>query len=151
MQYSAPKLISERHVNTPKGWKALYLCMCGNEFVTFKRDVERLFVKSCGCWNRLVSKQRATKHGGRGIREYHVWKNMRQRCNNPNTPCYANRTKREVIWFEVSPTRSEKQVQLERQGCVFKGQEWLDNHELDSSKPCYCGRPKSPTNPEAGG
>ena len=35
---------------------------------------------------------------------------------------------------------SEKQKKLESNGCVFKGQERLDSHEIDASKPCYCGR-----------
>jgi hypothetical protein len=36
---------------------------------------------------------------------------------------------------------SAKQRQLEAQGCIFRGQELLDNHELDPLKDCYCGRP----------
>ena len=46
--------------------------------------------------------------------------------------------------FEVQV--SDKQKQLERQGCKFSGQELLDNHELDMDKPCYCNRPNP--NPE---
>jgi len=41
--------------------------------------------------------------------------------------------------FRVS--KSEKQETLEENGCVFRGQELLDNHEIDPEKPCYCGRP----------
>lgn len=37
--------------------------------------------------------------------------------------------------------KSNKQIQLEAQGCRFMGQELLDNHELDPNKPCQCGRP----------
>jgi len=37
--------------------------------------------------------------------------------------------------------KSYKQRQLEKQGCVFQGQELLDNHEFDPEKECYCGRP----------
>ena len=40
-------------------------------------------------------------------------------------------------WFATS----KKQRTLEKQGCVFIGQEWLDNHEVDLDKECYCGRP----------
>ena len=42
--------------------------------------------------------------------------------------------------------KSEKQKQLELQGCRFsyREQERLDNHELDLSKECYCGRPNKP-------
>jgi len=41
--------------------------------------------------------------------------------------------------FEI--VRSDNQITLERQGCVFRGQELLDSHELDPDKECYCGRP----------
>ncbi len=40
-----------------------------------------------------------------------------------------------------SVQKSEKQIKLKEQGCVFRGQEFLDNHELDINKMCYCGRP----------
>ena len=43
--------------------------------------------------------------------------------------------------YEMRVQKSEKQKRLEIQGCVFYGQELLDNHELDPCKPCYCGRP----------
>ena len=43
------------------------------------------------------------------------------------------------VRFEVAS--SDKQKQLEDQGCVFMGQEALDSHELDMAKECYCGRP----------
>lgn len=41
----------------------------------------------------------------------------------------------------MQAVKSQKQRKLERQGCGFKGQERIDNHELDIRKPCYCGRP----------
>ena len=41
--------------------------------------------------------------------------------------------------------KSRKQIQLEENGCVFRGQEALDNHELDKDKKCYCGRPNKDT------
>jgi phosphohistidine phosphatase SixA len=39
--------------------------------------------------------------------------------------------------------KSDKQRQLEAQGCQFSKleQEALDNHEINPSLPCYCGRP----------
>jgi hypothetical protein len=45
-----------------------------------------------------------------------------------------------------SVQKSDKQVELERQHHIFRGQEPLDNHEIDPAKPCYCGRPLSDTN-----
>ena len=41
--------------------------------------------------------------------------------------------------------KSNKQIQLEKQGCRFNGQELLSNHELDKDKKCYCGRPNNNT------
>ncbi|MFK5949869.1 MAG: hypothetical protein QM500_13990 [Methylococcales bacterium] len=41
--------------------------------------------------------------------------------------------------------KSDKQVQLESNGCVFRGQELLDNHEIDIEKECSCGRPNKAT------
>lgn len=46
----------------------------------------------------------------------------------------------EMDWA-LTVMKSEKQKTLERQGCVFVGQELLDNHEIDQRKECYCGRP----------
>lgn len=43
-------------------------------------------------------------------------------------------------WPEGWVMRSEQQKELERQGHIFNGQEWLDNHEIDPNKECYCGR-----------
>lgn len=43
--------------------------------------------------------------------------------------------------FSFPILKSEKQITLEKQGCVFQGQEWLDNHEIDPKKECYCKRP----------
>jgi len=42
---------------------------------------------------------------------------------------------------ELLQKMSTKQRILTQQGCVFSGQEWIDNHELDHTKDCYCGRP----------
>lgn len=42
---------------------------------------------------------------------------------------------------------SDKQKTLEKNGCAFRGQEFLDNHEIDFNKPCYCGRPNKAVRP----
>ena len=47
--------------------------------------------------------------------------------------------------MEISVMKSDKQKALEANGCVFRGQERLDNHELDVNKECYCGRPAQKT------
>jgi len=42
--------------------------------------------------------------------------------------------------LEFRVAKSPLQVELEFIGCVFNGQERLDNHERDRTKPCQCGR-----------
>ncbi len=51
------------------------------------------------------------------------------------------RESRQYTPYSFIVMKSKNQEILERQGCVFKGQELLTNHELDTNKPCYCGRP----------
>lgn len=66
-------------------------CSCGT--ITQKQlgRVVNGYVLSCGCLAKEKSKIRLTstrKHNGRGTRLYNIWKNMRQRCNNPNANGY---------------------------------------------------------------
>lgn len=68
-------------------------CPCGVEFEVDKASLNRTKrpTKSCGCHRRLVSKERATKHGRGGHPTYRVWTNMRARCR-PGHP-------REEDWY----------------------------------------------------
>jgi hypothetical protein len=43
-------------------------------------------------------------------------------------------------------TKGNRQIILEEQGCALFGQESLIDHELDITKPCYCGRPNEVKN-----
>ena len=52
----------------------------------------------------------------------------------------SKQIKTATSWPESWMCKSDKQKQLEENGCVFRGQERLDNHELDLTKECYCGR-----------
>ena len=44
--------------------------------------------KSCGCLKRERTTQRNTTHGLHKHELYNTWKNMWQRCTNPNNPKY---------------------------------------------------------------
>ena len=46
----------------------------------------------------------------------------------------------QYIPCEFTVVKSDIQKTLDSQGCVFREQELLSNHELDMSKNCYCGR-----------
>lgn len=66
-------------------------CSCGKIVVIRGVHLRSGHTKSCGCLHREKMSQQFTKHGlsrkcremGR-VSEYGVWKNMRQRCRNPN-------------------------------------------------------------------
>ena len=57
-------------------WRAS--CECGGERLISSHQFKYQKVKSCGC----------TRKGYRKTREYTIWANMIQRCNNENSPRY---------------------------------------------------------------
>lgn len=59
-------------------------CACGKETVVLASHLKSGDCQSCGCSMGPV------KHRESGTRLYHVWINMKSRCNNPNHPSYAN-------------------------------------------------------------
>lgn len=61
-------------------------CDCGGETVTSTYRLTHDLTKSCGCLTAERARERHLQHGGKGTRLYNIWKNMRQRCTNPNTP-----------------------------------------------------------------
>jgi hypothetical protein len=75
----------------------LYLCQCGNKFITLQNSVRRGLTTSCGCVSKRKSSERArkmsqqnVKHGMCHTREYQTWDTMIQRCTNPNATKYYN-------------------------------------------------------------
>lgn len=62
-----------------------YLCQCdcGKQKVLIYYAIGKT-TKSCGC----IQKGSNVVHGQSKTRLHHIWKNMRQRCNNPNNPSY---------------------------------------------------------------
>lgn len=70
-------------------WRCV--CECGNEVVTQGNALRGGVTKSCGCLNRelapLKGKKNATHHMS-DTRPYHIWRNMRARCNNPKAINY---------------------------------------------------------------
>lgn len=69
-------------------WKCK--CSCGNpEFVIVRTEtLNSGNVRSCGCLRNEKSKERLTKHGLGKHKDYRVWLNMRNRCNNPKSEDY---------------------------------------------------------------
>jgi len=44
-------------------------------------------------------------------------------------------------WAETWYRRLRIKKRMERQGCIFKKMQTIDNHEIDVRKDCICGRP----------
>lgn len=74
-----------------KGYKCQ--CECGN-FTGIKSiyEIKSGHKKSCGCLNTLRRKEKAASwkrtHNQHGTKTYNIWKNMRSRCNSPNSSGY---------------------------------------------------------------
>ena len=70
--------------------KALWRCRCecGNNVTVVGSHLLNGNTRSCGCYKTDVTSERMIHHGKAGTRLYHIWKNMRQRCNNPNKSDY---------------------------------------------------------------
>ena len=69
-------------------WKCK--CECGNEVTVKSIDLRRGHTKSCGCLKMEMAGKQSIKHGKTNTRLYGVWKNMRERCSNPNNKNYKN-------------------------------------------------------------
>ncbi len=77
----------------------LCVCQCGNEKVVCGKLLRSGNTKSCTCLQKEVAstvgkitgknlKKINTTHGGTGTKLYSVWKDMKYRCNNPNSQAY---------------------------------------------------------------
>jgi hypothetical protein len=68
-------------------------CDCGNTKTIYGGSLRRGLTTSCGCYRAEASSVRNYRHGGnltgRRRPEYTVWVLMRQRCEKPNVPHYA--------------------------------------------------------------
>jgi len=40
----------------------------------------------------------------------------------------------------IEVSKSDLQIKLDKNGCIFHGQEMLSKHEQNPRKPCFCGR-----------
>ena len=78
------------HAATSQGWMWRCMCACGEECLVLAARMVSGNTKSCGCHKRSVLPKSTTKHGKTRTPTYRIWKGMRNRCNNPNTPRYKD-------------------------------------------------------------
>ena len=67
-------------------------CDCGNYTNVLSRSLLSGHTKSCGCikgYKQVKHNASIKYHGGSDTRLYHVWNDMRQRCENPNKSSYV--------------------------------------------------------------
>lgn len=70
---------------------ALFICECGNEFVSQIDSVKRGSTKSCGCLADTIRKINGRKrktHGMSKTAVYQKWSNMKLRCYDKSNPSY---------------------------------------------------------------
>jgi hypothetical protein len=83
--------VIERAANDPRG-RARFLCRCecGETLIARATHLKDGATSSCGCLRRDLSKvatrERFTTHGLSTSVEYDAWRNMKDRCLNPNHP-----------------------------------------------------------------
>ena len=90
-------VIDETRITYPSGKTHRMMickCDCGNTTKVSPTNLKTYNTKSCGCFNKVLTKERNTthNHSARGKRtpEYISWANMIQRCINPNNHKYPD-------------------------------------------------------------
>lgn len=63
-------------------------CDCGNDFITTSTYLRRGHSTNCGCKSQEKRRGKIKTHGMTGSKIYSVWKNMRNRCSNPQNRKY---------------------------------------------------------------
>lgn len=63
-------------------------CSCGKYKISNIKNIRKGKSKSCGCLRAELQTKKLTIHGLKNHRIYIIWKNMNQRCSNPNHPNY---------------------------------------------------------------
>jgi hypothetical protein len=60
------------------------ICDCGAKGTYRVADMKSGNTSSCGCFRKIVTKQRLTVHGMTNSRAYSIWTDMKKRCLNKN-------------------------------------------------------------------
>lgn len=85
--YNYVKVVGIDHIDKVRRTR-FYRCeclLCGKIFTARGDRIKSGHTKSCGCLQRLITKERATKHGLSKSQFYQAWLNMKARCFNKNS------------------------------------------------------------------
>jgi len=72
-------------------------CDCGKEVITRGDGLKNGHTRSCGCLQADIARTNSTVHGLYGTKYYHIWMNMRDRCNNAKNRMYCHYGGRGII------------------------------------------------------
>lgn len=78
--------------------KAVCICDCGNTCTRLLSNLVKrgsLYNSNCGCSHKTTS-----THGMSKSREHRIWRKIKGRCYNPNSPDYANYGGRGIVMSE---------------------------------------------------
>jgi hypothetical protein len=84
-------VVLSRQPNSRDG-KAMWLCRCdcGKTRIVVGKDLRNNHTKSCGCLQKEKARKRLTKHSeSKQAKEYSIWCNIKNRCNNKNDINYV--------------------------------------------------------------
>lgn len=65
-------------------------CDCGKEHKTYSQQLRNGSIKSCGCLQADIMREKQLIHGMYGTRLYNIYNDMKQRCNNKKHKHYNN-------------------------------------------------------------
>lgn len=71
-------------------WYGACECSCGTRKSIRLESLLNGRTKSCGCYNKELVSKRTSKGNFSNTRLYHVWENMKSRCNNSHNPEFHN-------------------------------------------------------------
>lgn len=78
MKFNRLEILEEAGRNHNKKRMVKVRCDCGKEFVVQYNNIQNGHTKSCGCYWRDTH----ILHNLTGSRIYHIWENMKRRCNS---------------------------------------------------------------------
>lgn len=70
--------------------RVVCLCDCGNQKTISYSSLKRWITKSCGCFRKEISRQRARSHGKSTHPTYTIWQWMNARCYNKHSYQYKD-------------------------------------------------------------
>ena len=84
----------------------IYKCgLCGNNFRADTYDINRLYIKSCGCYHKRRASETNKTHGLGYTRLYIIWSTLKGRVLNPKNKAYKNYGGRGITlcdeWLDV--------------------------------------------------